>query len=252
MQERTLKTNWAEFCRKLMHAPCDYKVSSREVHRHIEWGPIDIEEFRDMSGFQLEDCNYTNTKIAQLKRYYLNQQSIDRAIEAFEKRLAKKSKNSVTFSLHGDEKKGWTANDFCMTAGVLAYSHPYWDITFLYRTTEVIQKFRGDLIFFNKVILPMFDHFQAEPDQVTFYFPSLVVHPMYTCYWLNAVGEWELELYMIKQNNGKFHHSSVRSFEYLLSERVIKYKSAAKIRKWLDRHKKLKRYLEDYVKRQNV
>ena len=242
---------WSKFCRKLAYREPDDRQGVRQIHRNIVWDHVSVEKFMRDENFQLADCNYTKVKLTHLKKYYLNEESMDRAVGKFSERVRRRNRNSAAFLMQGTEKTGFTKNDFCMNSAVLTMNVPDWDITFMYRTTEAFHKFRGDLIFFVQIVIPMLQ--EKLPDAplnvIHFMFPNVVIHPMYMSYWLEAQTNVTKTLKELRHKNERLHDDYLDIFAYHMTERVRKFKSAERVRIWLDTKPDFIEEVKDYAAR---
>jgi hypothetical protein len=154
-------------------------------------------------------------KINQLNHHYRNQESIDRAVEDFTARIDKGTYGSVGVSMHGEQKKGYTKQGFCIQALTLtlvpqARGVRTTEVDIFYRTTEVVKKFGADLVFLRDEIFPEFPLDDSPLTVVKFHFANLSVHPMFFTLLALTDGRWEQHVQKIKKHDPSFYGSIIR------------------------------------------
>lgn len=128
-------------------------------------------------GFEYEDLCYTPSKGAQLKRNYWNQESWDAALEKLVSREGKEH-SSVAVRLQAAEKDS-RSQGFCMQNLVITRTRKKTSVDIFYRSTEVIQKFAADLMFFAQELPPVLEAHGIKPDVYRFKFANLYVSAMF-------------------------------------------------------------------------
>ena len=174
-----LMTRWRDFVSELALEQPYIKAGSQAIYCDKEW-ILDAEALLDDQSMQLNNIGFTKSKITQLTRHYQNPESIKRAASDLDDRLADKKYGSGVWDFRGEVKKN-TKQDYCITAGVIAYYPPkrHTRITIYYRTVELIFRYRADLLFLRDVIFPQFDLDTIPPDTLTFRFTNCTIHPMF-------------------------------------------------------------------------
>lgn len=174
--------DWHRVCYDLAKKPKLLTSGSRKILRGITWSVPILDNSVDLShmGYSVE----SGMKIAQLKRYYLNQESVDSAIPDYLTRVKKKSYGSVGVTTHGAKKGHATQQGQCIQAFTMTnIPKTGTEIDIFYRTTEIMKKFGADLVFFRDEILPQFNEcFEYAPiNAINFHFANVSVHPMFFC-----------------------------------------------------------------------
>src|SRR6185369_17131685 len=102
------------------------------------------------------DLHYTLAKRRQLARNYWDQEEVDAAREKLVAREGKKDHTSVSIQLRG-QKKDSRSQGYCMQNLVISMSRTALEVDVYYRSTELIQKFAADLVFFSEQLPPLFE-----------------------------------------------------------------------------------------------
>lgn len=229
----TLVEEWAKFAHGLFFQPEIIVSGVQRIHRNVVWEvPANI--FLDGS-MTLKNSGYTPSKITQLKRFYYDQASIDRSKLELERRIRGHKYGSGFISHRGIPKKGFTKQDFCMVSTIISY-YPQRRCTYVdstWRTTEVIKRFRGDLIFLRDVVLPTHAQFfkEAPIKSLRFSFANVTAHPMYYILLVPYV-DWKSALnHFIKHNPRLAHHILHWCWRYLVdpSRSIEAYSSAHQV-----------------------
>lgn len=127
--------------------------------------------------FEYADLCYTPAKGSQLKRNYWNQESWDAALEKLASREGKEH-SSVAVRLQAAEKDS-RSQGFCMQNLVITRTRKKTSVDIFYRSTEVIQKFAADLMFFAQELPPILTANGIKPDVYRFKFANLYVSAMF-------------------------------------------------------------------------
>src|SRR5690606_12159347 len=103
------------------------------------------------------------------------------------------------------EPKRTTKQDYCMTAGVVAFyptkKNSHTRVTIYYRTAELIFRYRADLVFLRDVVLPKFELERMMPDKIIFQFANCTLHPMFYIMLLCEVEDPDEYLDKLKTTN---------------------------------------------------
>lgn len=129
------------------------------------------------SKLRYEDICYTKAKGAQLQRNYWDQDSVDAAVE---KLLDRKDKphSSVSIQLQGQGKDS-RSQGFCMQNMVITVTPEVCTVDIYYRSTELIQKFLADLIFFSVKLPLIFDRLGRQPSVIRFKFANVYLSAVF-------------------------------------------------------------------------
>lgn len=180
---------------------------------------------------------FTDTKIRMLKTHYENPETIARAKRDLDDRLRDKKYGSGVWDFRGLEKKT-TKQDFCLTAGVIAYYPPkkHTSIFIRYRTVELIFRFRADLIFLRDVILPQFDLTTVPPDTITLSFVNATIHPMFYIMLLLDHPRPIHLLSKLREENPDFYRQVVRWSKIHLEGGYKTYMTAQRVQKFVEKY----------------
>jgi hypothetical protein len=241
-----LMTRWRDFVAEISLEPPLIKAGSQAIYDDKRW-VLDANALLDDESMQLSNIGFTPTKIKQLTRHYQNTDSIRRASSDLDDRLRGKKYGSGVWDFRGEPKKT-TKQDFCITAGVVAYypSLRTTRLTVYYRTVELIFRFRADLIFFRDVILPQFDLDTVPPDTITLHFTNCTVHPMFGIFLLMELEHPEDYLYQMCESNPDMATQWLRWTKIHLEGGYKSYMTAARVQKHVEAiyPKKLKSLLK--------
>lgn len=137
----------------------------------IEWGELTA------GGFYYTDLCYTKAKERQLLRNYWNQEEVDAAIDKLMKRKGK-DHSSVSIQMRGRDKDS-RSQGFCMQNLVISMTKEDLTIDIYYRSTELIQKFAADLVFFSTQLPPLFEKLGREPSVVRMKFANVYLSAVF-------------------------------------------------------------------------
>jgi hypothetical protein len=122
-----------------------------------------------------------------MKNYY-HKESIDVAVELWERRKKQRKYGSVGFTCYahfikGDpEKKSKRASVMgpCIQSVTLTYGPKHTTtVDVFYRTTEWFKKFPADLVFLRDDLLSEFNFEGCPIERINFHFANITLHPMY-------------------------------------------------------------------------
>jgi hypothetical protein len=152
----------------------------RKIAANVSW---------ELPGDQLEhnltysDINYKQTKHKQLLRTYWNQEAVDAAIEKMKDRQGA-FHTSVAIPLVNLEKKK-TSQGHCMQTMVITHlASGYSSVDIYYRSTELIQKFLADMVFFSIMLPPVFKKMKIEPEVIRFKFANVYLSAVFSPIWI--------------------------------------------------------------------
>lgn len=168
------------------------------------------------------------TKISMLKKYYYNQESIDKAIIALDRIKKQKKYGSVAFSTIGQEKK-FTKHQHCIQSIVVSIT-PKGEMryTVMYRACEVIKIFTGDMVFMKEVIFPIFGK-----APVTFVFSNATLNSMYIpLFFIYYKKDWLKHLALIAKKDPKYYRS-ISTWCHRYFGPTINFKSAERVQIFL-------------------
>lgn len=121
-------------------------------------------------GLDYTDLCYTAAKGRQLTRNYWNPEEVDAAVSKLQSRKGK-DHSSVSIQLRGQEKDS-RSQGYCMQNLVITVMPTASAVDIYYRSTELVQKFLADLIFFSRVLPPIFEELGIEPSVIRFKFAN--------------------------------------------------------------------------------
>lgn len=181
-------------------------------------GPLDVEE-----------VGYTKTKITLLKNLYIHEESLQSAVNQWEKRAAKKKYGSVGFSCYNHVLKAHSqegaANRISSTMGpclqavtLTITKDKVAEVDVFYRTTEVFKKFPADLVLIRDLMLSRFDFTEVPLNTVTMHFSNMTVSPMYICTIYPLIDNPVRWLKKVKKADPRFHTQSLKWLHRYLTE----------------------------------
>lgn len=180
------------------------------------------------------------SKITMLKKYYINQESINKAKEALNVIRKKGDYGSVAFITIGQEKK-FTHHQHCIQSiairhrpgGTLEY-------TVFYRAAEVIKIFTGDMVFIRDTIMPIFGQ-----GDILFFFSNATLNAMYCPIMFIYDNDWIKGLREIYKKDKAFYRRFRKWTEMYFSDEAINYSSAEVIRELI--HKNLNKKRRQFI-----
>lgn len=147
----------------------------RKIVANVSW-EISLADLYDCQ-ITFEDLYYTQAKFRQLARNYWDVESIKAATDKVSSR-ADKPHTSVAFQLKNGEKDS-RSQGYCMQNMVLTRTPNGSSIDIYYRSTEVLQKFLADLIFFKQMFPAMLKDAGIEPTTVRFKFANVYLSAVF-------------------------------------------------------------------------
>lgn len=238
------RENWSDFCAGLALSDPSYTHSIRKMVPDVMFKTeLDDTILLTNVGFKPN-----GSKLTMLKKYYMNEDSINKALDALNEMRKKKKHGSVAFSTIGQEKK-FTHHQHCIQSIAIRYS-PNNDLeyTVFYRQAECIKIFTGDMVFLRDIIMPVFGKGKA-----TFFFSTAVLNAMYCpIMFIYYQDEWlDLLRYLYKCDKA-FYKRIYKWCQMYFSEEPINYSSAEVIRELIHKHldkKTRKKILNEFKKR---
>jgi len=124
-----------------------------------------------------QDICYTAAKGRQLQRNYWDQAEVDAAVT---KLLSRKGKDhsSVSIQMRGQVKDS-RSQGFCMQNTVITLTPTVCTIDIYYRSTELVQKFLADLIFFADKFPAIFEQLGRTPTVIRFKFANVYLSAVF-------------------------------------------------------------------------
>lgn len=141
-------------------------------------------ELKSLPELEYSDLGYGRNKHPQLLRNYWNPDEIER-VKKLLKHREKQSFTSVAMSMRASEKDS-RSQGHCMQTMVVTKTKDRTIVEMQYRSTEVILKFGGDLVFLPHV----FEELGVEPDLIRFRFANAYLSGVFfptLCRWWNPV-----------------------------------------------------------------
>ncbi len=142
------------------------------------------------STIDYKDICYTAAKHRQLLRNYWDQEEVDAAFLKLYTRRGK-DHSSVSIQMRNGAKDS-RSQGFCMQNTVVTMTPAVCTIDIYYRSTELIQKFLADLIFFREQLPINFERLGRTPSVVRFHFAnvylSAVFMPIFLRYETDPMG----------------------------------------------------------------
>jgi hypothetical protein len=164
-------------------------------------------EFSDLTGSKLKytDICYTKAKGTQLNRNYWDQEGVDAAVTKLASR-SDKPHSSVSIQLQNGAKDS-RSQGYCMQNMVITTTPDTCTVDIYYRSTELIQKFLADLIFFSEKLPEIFEKLGREPSVIRFKFAnvylSAVFMPIFFRYETDPLGFFQ----HLERSDPKFYRT---------------------------------------------
>jgi hypothetical protein len=163
-------------------------------------------------------------KFNQLKRTYWNQESVDSAVEKLLSRKGSPHASAAVRLQAGD--KDSRSSGYCMQNMVITVTKDRSFIDLHYRSTEVSLKFLADLIFFSRMLPPVFDQLGIQPEVIRFKFAnafiSALFQPIFLRWEEDPVGFYK----HLKKHDPRFFRTyGLASSKYSLKEHNYTFRS---------------------------
>jgi len=149
------------------------------------------------------DLHYTAAKRRQLARNYWDQEEVDAAFEKLVAREGRKDHTSVSIQLRG-QKKDSRSQGYCMQNMVISMSRTELEIDVYYRSTELIQKFAADLVFFSEQLPPLFEKLTLKPTRVRFKFANVYLSAVFMPIFIRFEPDPEGFFKLLRQQDPRF------------------------------------------------
>lgn len=213
---------WINLCKRLAVEDPDYTHSIRKIVPDVYFH-IDLDDSINLTnvGFKPQ-----GSKLSMLKKYYYNQESIDKALAALNDMREKKKYGSVAFSTIGEEKK-FTHHQHCLQSiAIRHYPDGTLEYTVFYRAAEIIKIFTGDMVFLRDIILPIFGK-----GKVNFFVSNATLNAMYCpILFIHDLDKTTRAIRHIYKKDIAFFRRFKKWCEMYFSDEVINYSSAEVIR----------------------
>lgn len=235
-----MKDDWVELCLRWACEPADFYSGNRKILRPRQAVFTDVDDTLTLS-----DCGYTRSKMTLLKKHYLHEESIEIAVQLWDKRCGQRKYGSVGFTCYNHFVKGGTidakrskrASVFgpCIQSVTLTYTNDHrCEVDVFYRTTELFKKFPADLVFIRDELLSRFDFSRAPLRSITFHFANVTAHPMYFVVLIPSIDRDIIRVMEeLKDHDDHFHTWVVKwSARYLVDEYrrgIDKFSQALKV-----------------------
>lgn len=176
-----------------------------------------------------------NNKFNQLKRVYWNQESVGAAVE---KLLSRKDSShaSAAVQLQAGDKDS-RSSGYCMQNMVITISKERSFVDIYYRSTEVSLKFLADLIFFSRMLPPVFEELGIQPEVIRFKFAnafmSALFQPIFLRFEEDPVGFYK----HLKKHDPRFFRTyGLASSKYSLKEHNYNFRSRILMFEYVKKH----------------
>lgn len=223
-------TSWLDLCR---HVAGTQALCYSGVRKIVEDQSLVLTTLD--SDLQYEDICYTKAKGAQLQRNYWNQASVDAAIQKLKDRVGK-DHSSVSIQLQGQEKDS-RSQGFCMQNLVITVTKQKTTVDIYYRSTELIQKFLADLIFFRTKLPPLFDQLGRQPAEYRFKFANVYLSAMFMPIYLRYEDKPYMFFKVLEKLDPKFYRSCGMSTQrYFNASHNYTYRTRVKMFEYWKEH----------------
>lgn len=202
-----MKKQWLKLCEELCGQSADFYSGARKILRN------QTHSFRRMGPtLAMKDIGYTKSKTSMLLKNYLHEESRNKAVELWERRLDQKKYGSVGFTAYNHfvkndpNKKSKRASVMgpCIQSVTLTLlSDGSTAVNVFYRTTEIFKKFPADLVFLRDNLLVPFNIENLE--SITFHLANVTCHPMYYVTLIPHQINWKNSLEKIKSEDKYFY-----------------------------------------------
>lgn len=176
-----MREDWLASAIRLCYMDADFYSGARKIIRNQT---ITFDEIED--DLSLADCGYTKSKLTMLIKNYVHQESIDVAINLWERRKNQKKYGSVGFTCYNHfiksektSKRGSVMGPCIQSVTLTWLNDKTTAVDVFYRTTEYFKKFPADLVFLRDTLLSQFDFEECPISEINFHFANITCHPMY-------------------------------------------------------------------------
>lgn len=220
--------DWSQFCLDLALSDPQHTIAIRKIVPDVMFHTsLDKTIKLTNTGFK-EGGN----KLARLRRYYYNEESIQKAKSALAVMQKKRSFGSVAFSTIGLEKK-FTHHQHCIqSVAIRHHLSGELEYTIFYRAAEAIKIFTGDMVFIRDVLMPIFGS-----GPVCFVMANATLNSMYVpLLFIHEKDKWFTGLRQIRERDPNFHKRIGTWCRRYFTEEDINYSSAHRIQAHLKKH----------------
>jgi hypothetical protein len=179
----SLLEQWINHAVDLSHRKANFYSGARKILR-----PVRLKFTSMDDSLQLSDAGYTSNKMRMLEKNYVHEESLDTAIQLWDRRLGQAKYGSVGFTCYNhfvkggsiDAKRSKRASVFgpCIQSVTLTWlDRKTVGVDIFYRTTEFYKKFAPDLVLIRDVLLA--DFTLPENLILHFHFANVTCHAMY-------------------------------------------------------------------------
>lgn len=213
---------WSNLCRRLSTEDPKYTHSIRKIVPDVMFS-VKLDKSLELTNVGFKP---NGSKLTMLRKYYYNQESIDKALGALNEIRKKKKYGSVAFSTIGEEKK-FTHHQHCLQSIAIRHQPDgTLEYTVFYRAAELIKIFTGDMVFIRDVIIPIFGK-----GKVTFVISNATLNAMYCpIMFIKHGDQWTRNIRHIYKKDIAFFRRFKKWCEMYFSDEVINYASAEVIR----------------------
>ena len=224
-----LKAEWLEHCLRLAGRQADLWANSRKILRGRKLPFYALDD-----SLQLDDVHYTPSKLKQLTRDYLNEESRRAAVEQWDMRRKRAKPGSVSFHTYNHLLKGnGSLSEIvakksrvgsivppCMQSVIISW---LWKdraaIDVCFRSVELLKKLPADLVFLRDVLIAPFN-LHGMSFSVTCYCANITIHPRDWVVLLPHLQDPLEIMETLRRKDPKFHEQVVKwTADYLLPER---------------------------------
>jgi hypothetical protein len=166
---------------------------------------------------ELGDLGYTKAKMKMLERYYVHEESIGTAVEAWDERLKKRKYNSTCFTTYnhmvkaikGGLRKPLMMGPCIQSVVLTLMPEGETEVDIYYRSTEFFKKFPADLVFIRERLLNRFNFEKAPIRSISMTFANVTIHPMYYPVLFPMLEDPVEEMDRLKKRDEKFYRLCV-------------------------------------------
>lgn len=231
---------WIDHCLAICKKPADLYCGSRKIIRNIQL------TFPFECDLEMSDAGYTPSKMKQLERNYLHQESIDAAIMLWDRYRSKPKYRSVSFTCYNHFVKdhhgprGSVMGPCLQSVVITMLNKREADINVLYRTTEFFKKFPADLIFLKERLIPGFNFDGMTVRGVNCFFSNLTAHPAYFVTVLPHLADPIAELEILRKKDPYFWQWCVKWTSRYLIEKyghgIQKFSQAVRVQMYAQKN----------------
>lgn len=184
-----MRDEWLRICLQKARTPADFYSGCRKI---LVGERFELPDLAD--DLTIQDCGFTKSKLTMLTRLYLHEESRDKAVELWRRRMSQGKYGSVGFTTYNHfvkadptkkSKRASVMGPCIQSVTITLLNDRSVGIDCFYRTTELLKKFPADLVWLRDIALPPFGlNLKNKTDggnisAVRFHFAGMTVHPMY-------------------------------------------------------------------------